>query len=127
MAKKKLGRPTVMTEETRRKIEEAAAIDASIEEICFYADIHKDTYYEWMKKEPAFSDRIAALRNRPIMKARQTIVKALEDPNHAFKYLSKKKRLEFGDSLDITSGGEKITSLQEKSDADLSKLAGLES
>lgn len=98
-----------MTDDARRKIEEAAAIDASIEEICFYADIHKDTFYEWMKKEPEFSDRIDALRNRPIMKARQTIVKALENPDHAFKYLEKKRRKEFGTNIDITSGGEKLT------------------
>ena len=112
----KRGRPTVDTPETRRKIEEAAAIDASVEEIAFYADISRDSFYEIMKKDKAFSDRVEALRNRPIMKARQTIVKSLEDPNYAFKYLEKKRKTEFGNALDITTGGDKLSTNKEQAD-----------
>jgi predicted DNA-binding protein YlxM (UPF0122 family) len=101
---RKVGRPTVMTDETRRKIEEAAALDASVEEICYYANISRDTYYTWIKKDPEFSDRIEKLRQRPILKARQTVVNSLDTPAHAFEYLKKKRKAEFGDEskLDIT-------------------------
>jgi hypothetical protein len=76
MAKrKKLGRPTVDTPETRRKIEEVAALDGSVEEIAFYAEISQDSYYEILKRDPKFSERIKALRNRPVLKARQTAIK----------------------------------------------------
>ena len=104
------GRPTVKTEEVIRKIEEVAALDGSVEEMAYYAGIHRDTLYAWLKDDPELSDRIGALRQRPILKARQTITKALDDPNHAFKYLEKKRRKEFGNSLDVTTDGEKIVS-----------------
>lgn len=109
MAKAKLGRPTVDTPETRRKIEEATALDASIQEVCFFADIHKDTYYEIIKKDKVFSDRLEALRNRPVLKARQTVNdKMSESYQNAMDYLKRKKKLEFGDNVDVTSGGEKF-------------------
>lgn|SRR3990167_2408716 len=104
----KVGRPTVDTPEVRRKIEEATALDASIEEVAFYAGIHKDTYYQIIKKDKEFSDRLDALRNRPVLKARQTVVKSLDDPNQAFKYLEKKRKKEFGNTLDVTTDGDKI-------------------
>lgn len=104
-----VGRPTKLTDETRRKIEEVAALDGSVEEICYYADISKDTYYRWMKENPELSDRIEKLRQRPILKARQTIVKGLGDNfQNAMEYLKRKRRKEFGDAHDITSNGEKL-------------------
>lgn len=99
------GRPTKLTEEMRRKIEEAAALDASMEEIAFYAGVHRSTLYEWVAQDKDLSDRIQELRERPILKARQTITKALDDPNHAFRYLEKKRRKEFGNSVDVTTDG----------------------
>lgn len=105
----KVGRPTVDTPETRQKIEEATALDASIEEVCFYADISKDTYYTIIKKDKEFSDRLDALRNRPILKARQTVIaKISESYANAMDYLKRKKKLEFGENIDVTSGGEKL-------------------
>ena len=43
-----VGRPTKLTDEVRRKIEEAAALDATMEEIAFYAGVHRSTLYEWV-------------------------------------------------------------------------------
>ena len=98
-----------MTTEVVLKLEQAFAIDASVEEACSYAEIARNTFYEYLKKNPSFQDRIDDLRQRPTLKARQTVVKHLEDPNNAFKYLEKKRRKEFGQNIDITSGGEKIS------------------
>ncbi len=99
----KVGRPTVDTKETRQKIEEATALDASIEEVCFYADISKDTYYTIIKKDKEFSDRLEALRNRPILLARQTVMKKLgESYSNAMDYLSRKKKAEFSQRSEIT-------------------------
>lgn len=106
---KKVGRPSLDTPEVRRKIEEAAALDASVEEIAFYADISRDTYYEILKKDPKFSDRVKALRNRPVLLARQTINKKMgESYANAVDYLKRKKRLEFGDNIDMTTQGKKL-------------------
>lgn len=106
---KPVGRPSKDTPEVRAKIEEAAALDASVEEIAFYADISRETYYEILKKDPVFSDRIAKLREKPILAARQRVVKgALESYGNAMDYLKRKKRAEFGDNVDHTTGGQPL-------------------
>lgn len=106
---KKVGRPTKDTPEVRAKIEEAAALDASVEEIAFWANISRETYYEILKKDPVFSDRIDKLRQKPILAARQRAIKgATESYSNAMDYLKRKKKLEFGDKMDVTSNGETI-------------------
>lgn len=105
----KVGRPTKDTPEVRAKIEEAAALDASVEEIAFWANISRETYYEILKKDPVFSDRIDKLRQKPILAARQRAIKgATESYSNAMDYLKRKKKLEFGDKVDVTSNGETI-------------------
>lgn len=89
-----------MTDEAVRKLEEAFAIDASIEEACYYADISRDTYYRWIKENKQLSDKFERLRNRPILKARQTVVKSLDNPDMAFKYLERKRKTEFSQKIE---------------------------
>lgn len=103
-----MARPTKLTPEIREKLEQVVSFDASIEEVCFYIDISKDTFYRWIKKDKKLAERLEALRQKPVLKARQTVVGSLDDPNNAFRYLEKKKRKEFGQNFDITSDGEKI-------------------
>lgn len=113
MAKK--GRPTVFTEEVIRKIEEVAALDGSVAEMAYYAGIHPDSIYAKMAEDDVFSDRIKSLRERPILKARQTIVKSLENPQGAQWYLSRKKKTEFSERTEVT--GEDGTPLVTNIDA----------
>lgn len=98
----KVGRPTVMTDEVIRKIEEVAALDGSVAEMAYYAGVHVDTVYDHLKKDKEFSDRINALRERPILKARQTVIKSLDTPEGARWYLQRKKKLEFSERTEIT-------------------------
>ena len=100
-----VGRPTKFTDEVVRKIEEVAALDGSVAEMAYYADVHVDTIYAWMKENKEFSDRIAALRERPILKARQTIMKSLETPQGAQWYLARKKKLEFTERVEQDVSG----------------------
>jgi hypothetical protein len=99
-----VGRPTDMTPETVKKLEEVFAIGGSDEEACFYADISKQTLYNYQKKYPEFIDRKEALKNKPFLKARQTIIKSLDQPNYAFEYMKRKKKNEFGDSVNVEGG-----------------------
>ena len=92
-------------DEVNRKIEEAAAIGASIEEIAFYADVHRATLYRWMEADEDLRDRIRELQEKPILKARQTIVKALDNPDHAYRYLEKKRSAEFGHKAQLELSG----------------------
>jgi len=103
-----VGRPTVMTEEVILKLEHAFAIDATVEEACSYASIGRNTFYEYLKKNPDFQDRIDDLRQRPVLKARQTIADALADPQHAKWYLERKKRKEYGANVDVTTDGKEL-------------------
>lgn len=103
-----LGRPTKLTEEVRLKMEQACALDASVKEICFYAGISKQTYYNWKEEYPDFFDHLDALRAKPFLKARQTVVNSLEDPQNAFRYLEKKGGNEFNPAhkIEVTPPGE---------------------
>lgn len=90
------GRPTVFTQEVVRKLEEVFAIDGSVEEACFYAGIGRATYYEWIKDNTELADRFNSLREKPVLKARETVIKSLATADGARWYLERKRRKEFG-------------------------------
>jgi hypothetical protein len=102
------GRPTKFTDEVVQKLEEAFSLGSSVEEACFLANISRATFYNWQKENKELFDRFEELKQNPILKARRSVVSGLNDPEFALKYLSKKKRDEFGDNIDITTQGEKI-------------------
>jgi hypothetical protein len=98
MPKKKsnAGRPTVMTKEVLAKLEHAFALGCSDGEACFYADISKQSLYDYQNKYPEFTDRKEALKEKPILIARQTVVKNVAtDPDLALKFLERKRKKEF--------------------------------
>lgn len=91
-----------MTDEKVKKLEEAFALDCTIEEACFYAWISKTTYYNWLEAEPELVDRFEALRQNPVLTARKTLVNAIkEDAELALKYLERKKKSEFSPKTEI--------------------------
>jgi hypothetical protein len=97
------GRPTKMTPETVKKLEEAFAIGASDGEACFYADISRETLNNYQNANPQFLDRKNALKERPVLLARQTVIKAIEtDHDLAFKFLERKRRKEFATRQELT-------------------------
>ena len=105
--------PHKLTDEVRLKLEEAAAIDATIEEMAFYANISKQSIYNWMEADPALKERLDALRQRPMMKARQTIVTSLCTTSGAQWYAERKAKKEFAPrkDFDITPGDKPISIL----------------
>lgn len=108
--------PKKLTPETRQKIEEAAAMDCTMEEIAFYANISKQTLYNWMESDKKFKERLDELRTNPVLKARRTIVDKLDNAEHAKWYLERKRKTEFSQKIetDITSKGEQINVLDPK-------------
>ena len=84
MAKKnKGGRPTIMTEEAIRKLEQAFLVGATDLEACVHADISKSTLYLYCENNPEFSERKETLKNHPTLKARFIISGALDDQDLA--------------------------------------------
>ncbi len=114
-----MARPTKKTDEVVKKLEEAAALDCTIEEMCFYAGISKQTYYDYLKSDPALSDRLSALREQPVLAARKTIVKAIQtDKGTAAWYLERKRKKEFAERKEHTAAdGEPLFDAETKSKA----------
>lgn len=73
------GRPTVMTDAVVKKLEEAFALGCSDLEACLFAGISKPTLYAYCEANPSFSDRRAALKTNPVLKARKVVMDAVED------------------------------------------------
>lgn len=94
--------PVKLDDITVKKIEEALAMDCSIEEVCLMANISKQTFYNWQNSFPELKERFDLLRATPFLKARDTIIKSLDNPQHAFEYMKRKKKNEFSERLEQT-------------------------
>lgn len=95
---------TKLSDEIVHKLEEVFAIDGTVEEACFYAGIGRSTYYEWIKENPELADRFEALRNKPVLKARETVIKSINTPEGARWYLERKRKAEFGARAEESAG-----------------------
>lgn len=101
------GRPTVMTTETIRKLEVSFSYDATVEEACLDAGISPNTYYEFLKKHPAFQDRVDALRQAPYLVLRKKVIQEGEhNADTALKFLERKKKMEFSTRSEVAHTGE---------------------
>jgi hypothetical protein len=105
------GRPSKFTPEVIGKLEQAFSIGCSNEEACSYAEINADTFYEWLKLHPEFSERIKRLKEKPFLKARQTIYDSLSGADHAFRFMERKKKKEFGTGVDAALEGAQVTKI----------------
>lgn len=93
--KNEIGRPTAFTEQLLKKLEEAFAFGATDKEACFYAGISPTALYNYQIRCPEFVERKEALKENPILKARQTVINSLDNPEHAKWYLERKAKNEF--------------------------------
>lgn len=92
-----------MTPETINKLEEIFALGGTDQEACFYADISHQTLYNYQEKCPEFVDRKEALKLRPILMARRTVVENItESYDNAMDYLSRKRKAEFSNRQEVT-------------------------
>lgn len=96
------GRPTVVTPEVVSKLELAFSYGCTTREACIYAGISHEAFYSFIQSNPDFADRRDELRLKPILAARQMIVKHLDkDLAHARWFVTKKLPKEFGDKLNV--------------------------
>lgn len=104
--------PVKLTPEVRAKLEEAAALDCTWEEMAFYAGISKSSLYNWLGCVEGLKERLDELKLNPFLRARKSVIEGLENnPEFSLKYLERKKKDEFSMRMetDLTSKGEKIT------------------
>ena len=78
------------------KLKEVWGLGGSDAEACFWADISKFSLKRYLDANPDIVELRNKLKEKPILKARQTIINNLHNPDIAFKYLERKKRDEFG-------------------------------
>jgi hypothetical protein len=121
----KLGRPTVMTPEVVNKLEQAWSMGCSDLEACLFADISKQTLYDYQAKYPDFVDRKERLKEKLVLKARTVIANSLnsDDENTARWYLERKAKSEFGTRTEITGANGGAVSFRQ--DFDIDKLKEL--
>lgn len=102
------GRPTVMTESTIGKLKEGFAQGFSVRNACIWADISQDTYFEYCKKHPSFSDQCKTLQQKPLIKSILVINKALNegDVGTAKWYAERKAKDEFSLKTETEHSGE---------------------
>ena len=101
------GRPTKMTTEVVLKLEQAFLIGANDSLACSYAGISRNTFYEYLKKNPNYQDRIDDLRNMPKLKALQTVENKIHDIDTAKWYLERKMKEEFASRTEQTGANGK--------------------
>lgn len=114
------------TPECMASIKQAASIGASNEEIAHYAEISKQTLYNWQDWTPLFRKFIEHFKEKPILKARQTITGSLDKDDNAKWYLERKTRGEFANqqknyNAEITNS----ETMTEEQKSNLNELLGL--
>ena len=106
------GRPTIMTTAVLNKLEEVFAVGGTDEEACFYANISHQTLYDYQKINPKFVDRKEALKKKPILKARRTVVRGLNKADNARWFLERKLKKEFATRTELTGEDGKTLPIQ---------------
>jgi hypothetical protein len=98
----KVGRPTVMTDDVLDKLRQAFLFGATKEEACAFADIGYRTLYDYIDRNPEFSQEIEKWQLNPILKAKVTVIKDLDDTKNAQWYLERRAK-EFKPKQDLTT------------------------
>ena len=105
------GRPTIMTPDTVKKLKEGFAQGFSVANACIWADISRQTYFDYCKLHPEFSDQCKTLQQKPLIKSILVINKALNegDVSTAKWYAERKAKDEFSLKVENQHNGEITT------------------
>lgn len=108
--------PVKMTEETVKKIEEALLMDCTIEQICFNANISKQTYYNWLESVPGLKERFDYLKHNLRYKSKRNIANKIEsgDTDISKWYLERRDK-DFKPKSDVTTDDKPIAIFNGKS------------
>ena len=105
-----VGRPTVMTPEVVNKLEQGFTMGFTDEEACLYANISKQTLYDYCKKIEGYTDRKEELKNHPKLLAKVNLYNALKDNKKIedSKWYLERRDKEFKQKTDITSNDNEL-------------------
>lgn len=71
------GRPTIMTQDVINKLELGFMMGFNVLECCLYADISTQTYYNYLKKNKDFVDRVERLQQNVSMYAKMNLSESI--------------------------------------------------
>lgn len=110
--------PSKFNEECIKKLEQAFSIGCNVTEACLYANITPGCFYINAPKGSELFINFLKLQDRPILKARQTVVNGLDDVDTAFRYLKAKRKDEFSERIESTgaNGGAIEINLERKNE-----------
>jgi hypothetical protein len=103
---------------TIQKLETAWALGCSDAEAAYFAGISKAALSDFLKRNPKISERKEMLLEKPVLNARNTLHKAINEGNAelAFKYLERKRPDEFAIKQKLELSGELDVSNEDLSD-----------
>jgi hypothetical protein len=92
MARKKPGRPKIMSPIAENALLQSFRHGLNVSEACTSAGIHRATFYRHIENSPEFEIQVGAAKTEAIIMARYTIVKEIEAGNLSVAkwYLSRK-------------------------------------
>lgn len=92
-----------MTEATVSKLEYGFMKGLNVTECCHYANISRQTFYEYLSNNPGYSDRIEELRSKPSTRAKLNVVEAIEngDTDLSKWWLERRNKDEFSTKQEI--------------------------
>ena len=115
-----MARPSKLTPEAKASIVEAILHGCTYKDSAEAAGISYDTFNEWMKageeaKKGAFfefSEAVKAANAQCAVNFTRVIQTAAAkgDARYALEWLKRRRRSEWGDNVDVTSGGDKLQS-----------------
>lgn len=121
-----MSRPTIRTPEIELKLEQAYSLGSTHATACYYAGISETTLYRWFDEDSELREVMKGHREKPVLKALQTVANDLDSPQTA-KWLLERKHPDFKAEnktkivTDDGKGGEAPINAQP--DIDLSKLS----
>lgn len=100
-----MARPKKINKEVLAKLEQAFKIGATDEEACLAAQIDPATLYRYQDKNEEFCKQKAIWKRNPVLKAKHTIFKNLDDPATA-RWLLERKDKEYSTKVEHTVDGD---------------------
>ncbi|MBQ8300736.1 MAG: hypothetical protein IJX57_02050 [Clostridia bacterium] len=102
-----MGRPTKFTDEVVNKLEYAFSKGFNITEACNYAEISRETYYNYLEENQEFFDKMERAQTALQRRAKINLAERIEggDIDESKYYLERKCKDEFSSKQEIQHSG----------------------
>lgn len=121
-----MARPTDLTPEVVDILEKSFKEGANITQACVLANISRDVYYDGLKRDEGFADKMNAAQQWVSVIARRTLVKEIQkgNPMVSLQWLERKDKAEFAPRTELT--GSEGTPLGYVYSSDIKQLETIE-